>query len=349
VGTAGVLCTIALPAGTARWSSLLGVLLIAGLGWNARMVAVGRARWRIPVVAYPLAALVGTWLPGLGQVGCLRVGSWWWGTLVGIAVGIAAILLDGRRRVALAAAAGLVGGNLLIEAGLGPAATDCGMDVLVDTLAALAGLAGVWAFRRAATRAWATGRAEQALLDTERARAEQADEAVRTRRELLGVARQVAEPVMAGLAGRTLDPREAPVRAEAARAEGTLRALAVLPVSDPGGAGRALREVVLAAHARHIALQLNLNADLDQAPATVARGAAMLEAVLAGCPSGSSVQVTVLQGEDGLHGLVLITPGPGQSPGAGPDGDLVGQLGRAGWEVTEVGQQVLAEAVWRSA
>jgi signal transduction histidine kinase len=347
VGAAGVLGTVALPAGTPRWTSLLGVLLIAALGWHARMVAVGRARWRIPVAAYPLAALVGTWLPGLGQAGCLRVGSGWWGTLVGIAVGIAAILLDGRRRVALAAAAGLVGGNLLITAGLGPGAADCGMDVLVDTLAALAGLAGVWAFRRAAATAWATGRAEQALLATERARAEQADEAVRTRRELLGMARQVAEPVMAGLAARTLDPREGPVRAEAARAEGTLRALAAVPVSDPGGAGRALTQVVLAAHARRIALQLDLNADLEQNPATVARGAAMLEEALAACPSGSSVRITVLQGEDGLHGLVLITPDPGP-PSAGPDPDLVARLGRSGWQVTEVGAQVLAEAVWVS-
>jgi hypothetical protein len=161
------------------------------------------------------------------------------------------------------------------------------------------------------------------------------------------------------------------VRARAARAERILRSLAAIPVGDPDGAGRALTDLVLAANDRGIALNLSLSAGLGQPPEAVPGRASMLAGALSACPPGSAVQVTTLQVPGGCQGLVLIEPRPAGIPGSGTAGDssalsgpdgvdelgaaesdqremvaLVRTLEAAGWTVTVVGDEVLAEARW---
>jgi hypothetical protein len=271
--------------------------------------------------------------------------------------------MDGRRPVVFAAAVGFVAGNALVAWGLGPGASACQPDVVVDSLVGLAGLAGLWAFRRHLSQTWAMAAERQQVLAQERARAAAAAEAVRARQAMLGFARSVAEPVMVGLAEGGLDPGDAATRARAAHAEGVLRALTAVPVADPGGAGKALTGLVLSAHERGLELALHLNADLDQAPELVLEAAGMLARALALCPSGSAVTITVLQSGGGLQGLLLIGPRPGGSPGpaslnvpeerpsqghGGPDDThrLADGLAAAGWTVTVVGDEILAEARW---
>lgn len=339
VGVVGVIATAALPGAAVRASSLVGVLAAVGLAGGAWAVQHGRASWRLPGGLYPILALLGTWFTGFGLDGCSRVGSWWWGSLVGIAVCVAAILMDGRRHVAVAAAAGFAAGNALVGLGLGPGTAACHPDVLVDTFVALAGLAGLWAFRRHLITTWELGSEQQAVLSQEQSRAAAAIAAIRARQAMLGFARSVAEPVMVGLAEGDLDPADPATRARAACAEGILRALAAVPVTDPGGAGQALTGVVLSAHQRGLELTLNLNADLDQSPAAGLEWAGVLEPALGRCPEGSAVQVTLLQGSDGLQGLLLIDPRTSA-------GDLVRALSTQGWTVTEVGDEILAEMRW---
>ena len=336
----GMIATVALP-GAVRWSSLAGVVAVLGVGCGAWAVQHGHARWRVPAVCYPALALLGTWFTGFGLEGCSRVGSWWWGSLVGIAVGVAAILMDGRGWVVVAAASGFAAGNALVAMGLGPATTACHPDVVIDTLVGVAGLAGLWAFRGHLTRTWEQAAEQQATLIRERSRAAVAAEAVRARRSMLGLARSVAEPVLVGLAEGDLDPGDPAVRAWSARAEGTLRALAAVPVADAGGAGRSLMDLVLSAHDRGLELTLGLHADLDQKPDVVLAGAEMLERALAVCPRGSAVQVTVLQSVSGLQCVVLIEPPTPVAP-------LRRALEAAGWTVTVVGDEVLAETQWET-
>jgi hypothetical protein len=277
---------------------------------------------------------------------------------------VAAILMDGRKRVAIAAAVGFAAGNALVALGLGPGTSACHPDVLVDTFVALAGLAGLWAFRRQLIRTWELASEQQAMLAREQSRAAAAVEAIRARQSMLGIARSVAEPVLAGLAAGELDPADPATRARAARAEGILRALAAVPVSDVGGAGQALTGLVLSAHDRGLELTLSLSADLDQSPDTVLEGAGMLDRALGSCPEGSAVQVTVLQADHGMQCLVLIDPRtPVQRRGglvpaasqrcAGDDGakhDWTGRLDRTlaaeGWTVTVAGDEILAETTW---
>ena len=308
VAVVGVIATIALPGATVRSSSLLGVLAVVMLGGGAWAVQRGRVTWRIPAGLYPILALLGTWFTGFGLEGCSRVGSWWWGSLVGIAVCVAAILMDGRQRVAVAAAVGFAAGNALVALGLGPGTAACHPDVVVDTFVALAGLAGLWAFRRHLISTWELASAQQSMLAREQSRAAAAAEAIRARQLMLGLARSVAEPVLVGLAEGELDPADPATRARAARAEGVLRALAAVPVADRGGAGQALTGLVLSAHDRGLELTLSLSADLDQSPGTVRSGAGMLDRALGCCPEGSAVQVTVLQADQGMQCLVLIDP-----------------------------------------
>jgi hypothetical protein len=338
----GLVATLALPGTLPRWSSLVGALGVTGLGAYSWAVQRGRARWLVPPVVFPTVALLGTWSTGIGQEGCARVGSWWWGSLVGIVICVAAILMDGRRPVAVAAAMGFVAGNALVAWGLGPGSSACHPDIVVDSLVGLAGLAGLWAFRRHLSQTWALAAQRQQVLAHERARAAAAAEAVRARQAMLGFARSVAEPVMVGLAEGELDPGDPATRARAAHAEGVLRALTVVPVADPGGAGQALTGLVLAAHNRGLELRLHLNADLDQSPELVLAGAAMLGRALVLCPTGSSVMVTVLQSRSGLQCLLLIGVPCGPVPGS----RLADDLAAEGWTVTVVGDEVLAEAQW---
>ena len=366
VAVVGVIATVALPGATVRSSSLVGVLAVVILGGGAWAVQRGGATWRMPGRALPgprppwhvvhwirARGLLPSRVVVVGLAGRDRRSVW------------RAILMDGRKSVAVAAAVGFATGNALVALGLGPGTAACHPDVAVDTFVALAGLAGLWAFRRQLISTWELASEQQAILAREQSRAAAAVEAIRARQSMLGLARSVAEPVLVGLAEGELDPADPATRARAAQAEGILRALAAVPVADVGGAGRALTDLVLAAHDRGLELTLSLSADLDQSPDTVLEGAGMLDRALGSCPEGSAVQVTVLQADDGMRCLVLIDPRTSverndrlvhaaSQPCPGDGGathESTGRLDRTlaaeGWTVTLAGDEILAETTWR--
>jgi len=320
----------------------------------ARLASVGRPV-AISGVVFPVLAGVAAWLPGVGLDGCARAGSWAWGPLTGIAVAVAAIMLDGRRTVVLATGVGFLLGCLLAIREVGPGYPGCTQEALSVMVVDAAVLLGLVAYRTQVTRTWTLGRIQRDAAHADLVAAAHARAVSGTRRELLALAMRVAEPVLSGLAEGRLDPADPEVRADCARAEATLRAVATIPVADPGGAGQRLTGLVVAAHERGVELTLSLNADLDQDVDLVRRGADMLSAALAACPSGSTARVTVLQSEADLIGLILIDARPTSGPDAGAAGSsgdpaivsqLAGSLRTQGWSVTELGGELLAETRW---
>jgi hypothetical protein len=356
----GTLATIALPAGPARWGSLLSLLVVMGLA----LVAHLRMKGRSVVIAgwvYPVLAVVVSWAPAMTLVGCGRSGSWNWGPLAGIGVASAAIMLDRRRWVLIATVAGYVLGNLQPIREVGPGFPACSQESLSVLAVDIAVILGILAYRRQLARAWGIGQRQHEAMRADLAEAARAHRASETRRGLMDIALRVAEPVLAGLASGELDPADPAVREEAARAERILRSLAAIPVGDAGGAGTSLTDLVLAASDRGVALTLSLNAALDQDPRTVLRAAGMLAAALDECPSGSSAQITVLQASGGLKGLVLIeVPALAMAVVHGAEDSIVGDptsrerqlatmagtLSGQGWTVTVVGDEILAETTW---
>lgn len=348
VAVVGAVATLAMPAGLPRASSLAGVGIVVAFGLLARAVGRG-SEAGLPGIAYPVLAAVGSWLPGMGQAGCVRTGVWWWGGMVGLIVAMAAILLDGRRAVIATAAAGLVAGMLAATAQVGPGQPAC-----VHEAQALVGLYGAAllggvAYRRRLTQVWRAWESGVAATRMDLAEVVRADEAERTRRDLLDRARTIAEPVLAGVAEGRLDPGDPQVRERSALAEATLRVLGSLPMADAGGGAQAVTALALAAHARGICVHLNLAMDPVQSATRAALGLEMLSAALASCPDGSTVRITVLQGEDELTAMVLVEPPaavPGGSPAAAVLPAVAARLEDAGWRTTIVGEQVLAETEW---
>lgn len=246
--------------------------------------------------------------------------------------------------------------NLQIIREVGPGSPACTQEAVTVLAVNLALVVGVLAYRRQLTRAWQEGQRQHDIMVADLAEAVRVEQALVTRRHLLDTALRVAEPVLQGLSRGELDPDDPAVRAEAARAERILRSLAVIPVGDPGGAGRELTDLVIRAHERGVALTLSLNVGHDLEPEFVRRNAPMLAAALDACPPGCAVQVTVLQRPGGSDALVLVDPpgsappssmGPGREVGAEEAPILLGRdLEAAGWTVTQLGNQVLAEARW---
>ena len=370
LAVSGVIAAIALPPGPARWGCIGALGVVLALGGVAHLRMRGRPA-SPPGLVYPVATMLATWAPAVTLEGCSRSGSWNWGPLAGIAVLSAAILLDRRSWVIVASVAAYVLGNLRIIAEVGSGAPACTQEAVTVLVVNLALILGVLAYRRQLTRAWGDGRRQHDAMLAELAGAARAEQVLRTRRELLGITLRVSEPVLLGLSRGEMDPGDPDVRAQAARAERILRSLAAIPVGDPEGAGRALTDLVLSANDRGIALTLSVSAGLGHRPGDVRGRASMLAGALRACPPGSAVQVTTLRIPAGSHCLVLIDPrtagavraGPGgaartsEDPGrvlsTGSDGSdqhetvaLVQTLEAAGWTVTVVGDEVLAEVRW---
>lgn len=351
----GIVAAIALPPGPARVGCIVALLVVLGFVAVAQLRLLGRPA-PVPGPAYPIATILVTWSPAVTLEGCGRSGSWNWGPLAGIAVVTMAILLDRRRWVIVASVGAYVLGNLQIIREVGPGAPACTQEAFTVLAVNLALVLGVLAYRRQVTRAWQDGRREHDIMVSDLAEAARAEQALRTRRELLDTALRVAEPVLLGLASGELDPDAPEVRTEAARAERILRSLAVIPVGDPGEPGRALTDLVLSAHERGVALTLSLNAGADSQPELIHRWAPMLAGALGACPPDCEVQVTILELPEGSAALVLIDPRGCAHPdhaeqhrsveSGGVEMGLVQALEAAGWTVTEVGIEVLAEARW---
>jgi signal transduction histidine kinase len=348
VAIMGSLATLALPEGLPQLSSLMGVALVAAVGVWAWTVERHRSAG-VPGVLYPLLAVIGTWLPGIGESGCARTGIWGWGGNVGLVVAMAAILLDGRRAVVISTVAGVAGGMLATTAQIGPGNPACVQEQLALLgLFSAALLAGV-AYRHQLARAWRIWAAEDAALQSDLAEVARVEEAGRTRHELLGQARGVAEPILAGLAEGRLDPEDEQVRRSSALAEATLRALSTLTVIADGQALREATSVLLAAHARGITVHVTVAAAPDGPESRVFEGTAKVGQALAACPDGSTVRVTVLPSGRAIAVLLLAELPSARAAaegGAAPDpeaGHLASRLSDTGWTTTVVGQQVLAE------
>jgi hypothetical protein len=265
---------------------------------------------------------------------------------------MAAILLDGRRAVVIGTVAGVAVGMLATTAEIGPAHPACVQEQLALLgLFSAALLAGV-AYRNQLAQAWRTWAAEDAAMQADLAEVARAEEAGRTRHELLGQARGVAEPVLAGVADGRLDPADEQVRRSSALAEATLRALSTLAVIDDGQSLREASSVLLDAHMRGITIHVTVAASPDRPAPRLDAGTAQIAWALTTCPDGSSVRVTVLPADQAVAVLLLAEPPPvwgtsdqGAAP-APPVRELAARLSDAGWTTTVVGQQVLAELEW---
>lgn len=352
VAVMGSLATLALPQGLPRVSSMMAVGVVVGVGLWAWLVERGRPG-RVPGVVYPVLAAVGTWLPGLGESGCARTGIWGWGGNVGLIVAMAAILLDGRRAVVIGTVAGVVVGMLATTAEMvGPGHAACVQEQLALLgLFCAALLAGV-AYRNQLAGAWRAWAAGDAAMQADLAELVRAEEAGRTRRELLGQARGVAEPVLAGVADGRLDPQDQDVRTRSALAEATLRALSALSVIDEGDALREATSVLLAAHARGVTVHVTVAAALDGRAPRLDEGAVQIASALTACPDGSTVRLTVLPAGRAVTALLLVEPPPAGGVGAEATATAPGvqalaeRLSHDGWTTTVADQQVLAELEW---
>jgi signal transduction histidine kinase len=346
IGVVGAVATLAMPAGLPRASSLAAVGLVASVGLGARMTA---RPWsgRLPGAVYPVLAALGAWLPGLGQTGCVRTGIWWWGGMVGFIVAVAAILLDGRRAVVVGSAVGVGVGMLAASSQIGPGNPSCVHEAQALLGLYAAALLAVVAYRNTLARAWRAWASQEAAMRADLAEVMRAEEAGRTRRDLLGVARTIAEPVLSGVASGRLDPSEPDVRARSALAEATLRVLGTLSTATSGDEQRKVTSLALEAHERGIVVHLVLAIDPGQPAALVARGIAMLGVALSACPDHSTARVTILQSGDGLAAMVLVDLPEGRdAPGESAVASLAARLSDEGWSTTVAGDQVLAEAFW---
>ncbi len=331
----GVLSLAATPLGGPTVGSLLALALLLAMATLAHAVHDRRfdAR-RIWWGVYPLGALLCTALPQMGLTGCQRLGVFWWGDIAGLAFTGAVILVDRRAWVVAATAAGYVAGGAIAVVQAGPGTDSCAVDAWANLLTNLAVLVAVWALARRLHRTWAIGRAEQQHFAADLSRRARIEETARIRQELFRFARAVSEPLMVGLAGHDLDPRDPQVRARCAHAESTLRALAGVPIAEPSGSGRVLAQMVIDAHRSGVTLSLSPGGIAMPAWHAREQFAGLLAGLLPACRAGSTLRLTTLPGPDTVVVLALIdTP---QDTGAA-------SLTARGWTVTSVEGDLLAE------
>ena len=87
------------------------MVIVAVVAGYCRAIARGAVLPAIPGALYAVGTLLASVLPGIGATGCARAGDWWWGPLAGLAVICAAVLVDRRTTVILAAVAAYVVGH----------------------------------------------------------------------------------------------------------------------------------------------------------------------------------------------------------------------------------------------
>ncbi len=345
VGGIGLIATILWPADLSRWGSLaaLGIIgVVALLAWRVRL---GSPMPAIPVLVFPVAQVAATVLPALGRQDSPSGGLWWWGPPACLGVAVGAFMLDRRRSVVPAVVVGCVVAVVLGAGQVGPGPGSQRPDQLSILILDLGGIAALVAYRRRLAETWSAGRRDQDRMSQAAAQRVRALEEARVRSHLLSVARNVAEPLLAGIAAGELDPLDPVVRSRCGQAEGTLRALSVVPASPSGGIGNLLAETVVAAPGHGVDLGLRLGPDAplppDDAVADVRR---VLGSVVDACPPSGTAQITLLRIGPTAKMLVL---------GDIAEGDAVAELREAveaatcgQWELQTLGDQVLCEASW---
>ena len=295
LGVVGVISTVFQPSGPPRWGSVAAVGIVAAVAGYCRGIARGAVLPAVPGALYAVAVLLVSLLPGIGATGCARTGDWWWGPMAGLAVLCAAVLVDRRTSVILAAVAAYVAGTVLVIVAIGAPGSVCAQDswaILVFNLAIVVALV---LFRRQLEVLWDLGQQINESLRHDAVAQARAEEATRIRREHIAIAQRVAGPILKALATGQADPLDPPTRDDAGRAEGALRALAAIPSALPPDQAEALAGLVLGAHDRGVALHLSLpnhlapGNSLDPDPASPVLGG-----FVGACPAGSAAQLTYL-------------------------------------------------------
>ena len=291
----GAISTIMQPAGPPRWGSVAALVIVAAVAGYARAIARGALLPTVPGALYAVATLLASALPGIGATGCSRAGDWWWGPLAGLAVICAAVLVDRRTSVILAAVAAYVVGTVMVIGDIGDPGSVCAQDawsILVFNLAIVVALV---LFRRQLESLWAQGQQIHDSLRRDAVTQARSEEATRVRQEHIVVAQRVAGPILEALASGQADPLDPRTRDEAGRAEGALRALATISAAVPPDQAQALAGLVIGAHARGVALHLSLPAHLAAGhPLDPDPTSPVLEEFVAACPAGSTAQLTYL-------------------------------------------------------
>lgn len=292
----GAISAIMQPAGPPRWGNVAALVIVAAVAGYSRAIARGALLPAIPGALYAVATLLASVLPGIGAKGCSRAGEWWWGPLAGLAVISAAVLVDRRTTVTLAAVAAYVVGTVMVIGDIGDPGSVCAQDawsILVFNLAIVVALV---LFRRQLESLWAQGQQIHDFLRRDAVGQARSEEAMRVRKEHVDVAQRVAGPILESLASGRADPLDPRIRDEAGRAEGALRALATISAAVPPDQAQALAGLALGAHARGVALHLSLPAQLaaghrlDPDPTST-----VLKEFVAACPAGSIAQLTYLR------------------------------------------------------
>lgn len=335
IGGVGALSVLGIPGGWPRWGTLLALAVVAAVGGLAWAIRTGRRDARLPWMAYPVGAFLATALPAVGMSMCAPRGEWTWGQFAGMVLVTAAILLDRRATVVLLTTAAFVAGNVVIVRWIAPSDLACVQGAWSILVVDLGVAVAMWAYGRRVATVWRQGRQEWDLMVSQLRGASEVREAIAVRRQLLGIARAVSEPVLSGLARGELDPRDPQVRTRCARAEETLRALSALPTAEPGSAGEVLAGFIVTAHQRGARVTLTVG------PEAVGPGAApvglpdLLHELGANLRPDAAVQVTLLRVGDARQVLALVDR---------PDPRAAGALTAAGWTVTPLEHQILAEA-----
>lgn len=240
---AGVLGSIVQPgrqSGAGDWAPEIiaaGVVVWSFALWR------GRGPDRIPWPLYPLLIVVAVLLPGFLSEGCLRGPIWWWGSVGGISVVLAAVLIDGRRPAVVAAIAGYLSATFYVLVGSldgGPACARANLRMFIIDIGVMF---AVVQFRRVLAQAWTRAATEHS--EAARIRMAQTEKQLReqTQQQLSQRALQICAHLLSGIAEGRLDPADPDVRRQCALAETTLRSLTAIPASL-GSLGETLSHVV---------------------------------------------------------------------------------------------------------
>lgn len=306
MATFGAYSTLVTPAGPGRVGSAAAVIVnLAVVAWAAG-VHRGLAPSRLPLAAYAVAVVAAIILPGIGMSGCARIGWYWWGPLAGLVVAIAVVLVDGRIRALAVVAVAYVAAFVVVIAGTPGLSPACSAETLSVLVLDLGIVIAVLALRRALIAqssaaeklrrgAWRTQLQTTAIRARDEVRNAHLDRAV-----------AVCRPLLAGLAAGSIDPLDPQVRAQAGRAEATLRAVNSIP-AELGELGVGLADAVLGGASAGVAVAVVVQGAAAPEGGLGAQVAGVIRSWVAALQPGAQVRVTLL-GLDGSTVLMLTGP-----------------------------------------
>jgi len=297
------LITALAPEGLGSWAGLAAL----GVATRVGSTTIGDRRTATAAATLTLVALIPpiVLLPGIGEVGCSRVGIAWWGT-DGSLIPLVLLLFLVRSWWPVAAAVSVFWATVSWFAwSVHPAG--CGGSTLISGALDGAVLVALVFFRVHLARV-----AFQASAAHARARATRLEIAAqhsgrRARDAEIALALREASRLLRRLAAGELDARTDQVRERCRLMESHLRQLSQLH-PDVGGLGAELARVLSTAHAAGVRLVLRMAETDAPTPAAAAAVGSALRAVVAACRPGDTVTVVQL-GTAARPSLIIAFPG----------------------------------------